>query len=275
MQSVRGLLEGKNYENQLVLNEKSREEIQWWIQSLKSSNGRSLKTKKREIQITSDASNKGWGAWSGQEKIGGFWTSEEEKWHINAKELKAGLMAVKTFVKSMKEAHVTLSMDNVTTVSQINRKSSPTSELLLELSKESWEVCLVRGSSLLTRETESDRGFSVQGVARFQRLEAEQESFFPTSRESEGNGGRSVCNPYEHSITQVCQLEGRSGGHGNGQPAVMLVGHQGICVPTILLDRESVTQNVEGGGDNRPYYPDMAGANVVSDVFELLYNFNE
>ena len=174
---------------------------------------------------------------------------------------------------------MTLSMDNVTAVSQINRKSSPTSELLLELSKVILEFCLVRGITLtavyLPGRLDKTADFLSREWQDSSDWKLNKKVFFPTSRESEGNGGRSVCNPYEHSITQVCQLgggEGRSGGHGNGQPAVMLVGHQEICVPTILLDRESVTQNLEGGGDNRPYYPDMAGANVVSDVAVFVRN---
>ena len=57
----------------------------------KSIEWRSLKTKKREIQITSDASNKGWGVWSGQEKIGSFWTSDEEKMAYKCQGIKSGI----------------------------------------------------------------------------------------------------------------------------------------------------------------------------------------
>ena len=63
-----GVLLGQNYEN-VVLNQKSREESTWWVNSRRTTNGWSLKSKSQEIQITSNAFNNGWGAWTGTHKL--------------------------------------------------------------------------------------------------------------------------------------------------------------------------------------------------------------
>ena len=84
----------------------------------------------------------------GFQRTEGFWKSEEKDWHINAKELKAGLMGIKTFTREVREAHIALNMDNMTAIAQINKKFSPTSRCLLGLTREIWEFCMERENTV-------------------------------------------------------------------------------------------------------------------------------
>jgi hypothetical protein len=145
----KGLIEGQNYENEICLNGDSKREIQWWMTSLKNTNGRCFAGKSQEIQITTDASDKGWGAWSKNRKIGGFWLPQEKIWHINAKELKAAFLAIKTLTNLLRDTEITLFMDNMTAVSQVNKKSSPSSPLLLTIVTELWEFCIKRHNTVI------------------------------------------------------------------------------------------------------------------------------
>ena len=136
MASAKGMFQNQNYETEVILDQACREDLMWWIQCLETSNGRSLINPKKEIHITTDASNSGWGAWKGTLQINGLWTPEESTYHINAKELKAGMMAVKTFTKDKtKSAYgdtITRLAKNVRTIVLCDNIKDPDVAHLLE-----------------------------------------------------------------------------------------------------------------------------------------------
>ena len=67
----------------------------------------------------------------------GSWKAHEMEG--NAKELKAGVMTIKAFMKVARNANIYLQMDNITSVSQITKLSSPKSPLMLEIVKDLWD----------------------------------------------------------------------------------------------------------------------------------------
>ena len=79
-------------------------ELDWWISN---------------IQLQTDASNKGWGAVYGDQQIGGRWKTNEAMDHINIFELKAAFFALKSFYSQANETHVQIQRDNTTAVSYI------------------------------------------------------------------------------------------------------------------------------------------------------------
>ena len=57
--------------------------------------------------------------------MGGPWSTQERKLHINALELKAAELAVKALTKENSNLHIHLKMDNVTAVAHVNKMGEP------------------------------------------------------------------------------------------------------------------------------------------------------
>jgi len=73
-----------------------------------------------DCTLTTDASNKGWGAVYEDESTGGLWTSEEKKHHINYLELLAVYLGMQKFLITLKSKHARLMIDNSTAVAVFN-----------------------------------------------------------------------------------------------------------------------------------------------------------
>lgn len=76
--------------------------------------------KKSSRIIYTDVSNSGWGTTSGNNKTGGPFNFEENKYHINAKGLLAVKFTLRMFV-NIENIHVKLMSDDITTVYGINK----------------------------------------------------------------------------------------------------------------------------------------------------------
>lgn len=72
-------------------------ELDWWINNISTCYGL-ITLPDPDCTLTTDASNKGWGAVYEDESTGGVWTSEEKAHHINYLELLAVYLGMQTFL---------------------------------------------------------------------------------------------------------------------------------------------------------------------------------
>ena len=77
---------------------------------------------KIDIEITCDASKKGWGAVCNKIATQGLWTTREQSKHINELELLSIKFALKVFESQLSGKHVKIFSDNTTAVCYINSK---------------------------------------------------------------------------------------------------------------------------------------------------------
>ncbi|XP_072030413.1 uncharacterized protein [Amphiura filiformis] len=96
-----------------------KRELQWWVDNLPTQS-RQIVLGNPELTMTTDASNEGWGATLGVERIGGRWDSIEKQHHINILELLAVDLALKSFEDQIQRKHVQLLIDNTTAVAYVN-----------------------------------------------------------------------------------------------------------------------------------------------------------
>lgn len=150
MEKAKALLAGGlSYESVVHLTPECRKELSWWIQYLHSWNGRTLITPDTGIVITSDASNLGWGAHTGDQVTQGLWSPAERRdLHINVRELRGARFALQAFCKSTTDKHVHLLLDNSAAVAHINKMGGTKSVPLIQETQEIWNFCLERNISL-------------------------------------------------------------------------------------------------------------------------------
>ena len=164
-QKIRGLHLLHSYESVITLERQSMMDLNWWIDNLKTTNGRPIHLGLPEMTIESDASNTGWGACWNNQKTGGHWSFQESQLHINAKELLAAFLALQTFVGNREGIHVLLKIDNMTAVYYINRMGGTHSKKLMEITSQIWNWSLDRKIFL-----------SAKHLPGIQNVDADQES---------------------------------------------------------------------------------------------------
>lgn len=96
------------------------EDFDWWEANLPRKR-KSLSPVSFDIEIFSDASLTGWGASCGEAVANGFWNEEELDLHINVLELKAALLALKSFAYRGNGTQILLRVDNTSAISYINK----------------------------------------------------------------------------------------------------------------------------------------------------------
>ena len=85
-QALRG---SQNYSGLISMSPAAKEDLEWWIHEVSRWNGRSLQATPPELEIETDASMTGWGAYCQGNLTGGRWSEEEQSLHINELELLA------------------------------------------------------------------------------------------------------------------------------------------------------------------------------------------
>lgn len=94
------LKKGQNYDALVFLSRAMKEDLKWWTNHLKESNGKNIVQliDQKSIIIQTDASKLGWGGAVCQDlRIGGTWSENESQHHINILEHLAITHAVKSF----------------------------------------------------------------------------------------------------------------------------------------------------------------------------------
>ena len=95
-----------SFEEKITLSNLAKGELDWWIQNIALSNGKSLITLNPDLVISSDASKKGWGAACRHKSTGGPWSRRESEKHINVLEILAAKLAIMTFSNMMQEFQI-------------------------------------------------------------------------------------------------------------------------------------------------------------------------
>ena len=107
--------------------------LDWWLEESNELKGQPLHPLQHALQIFTDASNEGWGAHLGGSTARGVWSEPESRLHINFLELKAVLLALKSFEQQCTGQIVLIATDNTTVVSYINKEGAMRSGSLCAL----------------------------------------------------------------------------------------------------------------------------------------------
>ena len=131
------VLSGKhNFEQKLVTGtfmvDKKLGDFQW----------ASLLKQVPQFVLQTDASLTGWGAALQGKSIGGTWSFQERKWHINELELLAVKLALQTFLKSQNFTSIHIQMDNIVALTYLKRMGGSKNQKMTILSKEIWEILI-------------------------------------------------------------------------------------------------------------------------------------
>ena len=128
-----------------------RPHLDWWLDEDNLLRGQPLHPIQHALQLFRDASNEGWGAHLGVSTATGVWSVSERRLHITFLELKAVLLALKSFEHLCRDQIVLVAMDNMTVVSYINKQGGMRSGSLCALLWRLLFWCHPRGITVRAR----------------------------------------------------------------------------------------------------------------------------
>ena len=130
------------YHQKIALTTEAQAELQWWAQEASAQNQTPVAAQLPDMIIKTDASLVSWGAQHQGCRTGGQWSTEEKQMHINALELLAVSLALKTFVKEKSHLNVLVRTDSMSAKAYINHLGGTHSHQLNSLTVQMWKWCL-------------------------------------------------------------------------------------------------------------------------------------
>ena len=274
MHKTKCLVKTPTYKAEVTLPDHCKEEIHWWIQSLSQWNGKQIISQEPDIVLETDASLEGWGFHCPQLNVrtGGAWNVHERKEHINALEMMAVDIAVKSVTKDRHKIHVHVKTDNVTTVRYVNKMGGTKSQKLTHIAKQIWPVLPHERDYDYCRtpawNSQQNSGLGKQARVQRQHERLETESrYFQTNR-SPSRAPRigSVCEKNERPNRQIFQLETRPPGCGVGRIHQNLDRGKSVRVSPILPYSKSISKNTKGKCTNCADSTSLAHTSILPNA---------
>ena len=135
-------LEGNNnnYDCKMIVTKEIIDELKWWNGIDKLSKN-PIRETTFELEIFTDASLSGWGAFCNGQRANGHWRQDERSHFINHLELLAAYFGLKVFANDRKNCQIILRIDNTTAICYINRMGGVQYENLSKIAKTIWQWC--------------------------------------------------------------------------------------------------------------------------------------
>ena len=129
-----------NFDAKMMLDFNTRSDIRWWVKNV--GQGKQISHGTPVLELKTDASLDGWGAFLAHSRTGGRWNQLEREQVINVLECKAILYGLQSFRKDVRNKHILVKSDNTTAVAYINHMGGSVSEMCNNVSRETWEWCI-------------------------------------------------------------------------------------------------------------------------------------
>lgn len=164
-EKVKALIKtNQNYRMKMTINHLNIiNDLKWWLQKIPNAMQK-IKEDQFDLEIYTDSSKTGWGAYCGGEETHGWWNTEEKSMHINYLELLAIFYGLKCFITpNLGSCNVLLRVDNITALSYINRMGSIRHKHLNALAQMIWKWCekkdiWIHACYVSTKENLADEG---------------------------------------------------------------------------------------------------------------------
>ena len=136
---------GSSWDHKINPSDLACKDLLWWVECPNPLPPRPLDPFIPELQLTTDSSSDGWGAYTSQGiEAAGFWSDEESQLHNNFLETKAVLFAFQSLFRETFNTSIHIRSDNSTTISYINNQGGVRSEEITEIVSDLYDFCLYR-----------------------------------------------------------------------------------------------------------------------------------
>ena len=195
----------KDWSSIVLLSTPAKRDLEWWKSAIHEWNGRPIVKKSIECQIATDASNIAWGATCENHEAHGQWTIKQCFRHINEKELLAVLLALHSFKDLIKNKHVQILSDNISTVAYINHLGGPV-QSLTQIAKNIWTLCYQLGVTLEAKHLAGKKNVQADRLSRLSPRSTYSWSIHPALfRQIDKMWGPHTMDRFADMTNHVCQ----------------------------------------------------------------------
>ncbi|XP_063369922.1 uncharacterized protein LOC134658240 [Cydia amplana] len=124
-------------------------ELDWWLQNL--ANTSDIQVAPASVFIATDASDIGWGAIINDEKLSGHWSTSQNYWHCNQKELWTLLEVIQPKLQLISGKTFLFQTDNQTAATYIRKQGGTKSMKLLEIASKILNLALQHKISIIPK----------------------------------------------------------------------------------------------------------------------------
>ena len=225
------------------------------------------------LEIETDASLMGWGAVCAEEKIGGRWTDQESRLHINSLELLAVFHAVWAFAKDKTDLVIQVHLDNTTAVAYINHLGGTKSPDLRSLAVNLWDWCLQRHLFLIAFHIPGVNNTRADLLSRSVVDRHDWQLNPEVFREIDTLWGPLSVDLFVSRIsrqTEIFQLETRSSSGSSRCFQSELDQLHRVCQSTLEFSTSLYTTDPTSRGHNCPDNPPVANSDMVSSSLPVV-----
>ena len=123
-------------------------DLRWWSVASHLKGGVSLDLPQPHLLFT-DASDSGWRASLGEDRLSGLWSQDVSKYSINHRKLLAVLLAIRGFLHLLRDQSVSLFTDNTTDLAYLRKEGGTRSSTLNAVAQAILRLCELNAVRLL------------------------------------------------------------------------------------------------------------------------------
>ena len=266
--TYRLLASKKDWSDLLIIDPATKQDLEWWLQALKSWNGAPIHTGPVDFQMETDASMTGWGAMvkNTNQAAAGFWNHRLSQMPSNYREMMAVLLGLKSLTFPTGK-RIQVLTDNITTAAYINHLGGPSQDLS-QLASAIWMEAHDKKThtkcTIPERLPQYDSGRPLE-TFRTLRMATQQGPVSVFKSYVRPTHNRPLRNAHKHTVTQLQQQVRGSVFFGDRRPRPKGLGQaQQFCESTIQNDSTSFEGHRGTRGKSNPNSTMVASATVVS-----------
>jgi hypothetical protein len=168
------LKHGDNYDANMKLHSSLSYDFDWW-KSIIGKTSNPIRKYNYVVEIFTDASLSGWGAFCNGETARGYWTTTESGQHINYLELLAAFLGLRSFCRHERNIEILLRIDNTTAISYINRMGGIQYPHLNSVARDIWNWCEQRNLFIFASYIKSKDNIEADRASRITNIDTEWE----------------------------------------------------------------------------------------------------
>lgn len=195
-----------NYNRYMTVSQKLNADFNWWIDNINNSK-QAVKDIPFDLEIFTDASTTGWGAYCNGVRTNGFWTQAEIQHHINYLELLAVFYGLRSFATRQSYLRrILLRVDNMTAIACINKMGSIQFSKLNHITRDIWIWCEDNNIVVFASYISSSDNFEADVLSRSRSIETEYELRNDSFLEISSRLGQPEIDLFATHINKKCNI---------------------------------------------------------------------
>ncbi|XP_064409346.1 uncharacterized protein LOC135354803 [Latimeria chalumnae] len=249
-----------------------RASLVWWQDARNLGVGVPFVPEEPTLILTTDASLRGWGAFSGSKMVQGLWSEEESRLHISLLELRAVRYALARLLHKVRGSIVLLRMDNTTVVCYVNRQWGTRSPVLCWEAELLWDWALNHQVGLRAVHLAGKDNVLADALSRDlvdphewslnQKVVANIFACWGGARH------RPLCIRSECKSPQVLVLKERTSSVSFGRALQQVASRSPLCLSSNLSDLLGNQKTQEQGRTDDPHCAPLAPSGLVPGLVE-------